>query len=55
MCEVVAELKEAIKQKDKDSISISDGMDLMAGPVDSSKRKGWEWSGKSSNISNEGR
>ena len=58
--EVVAELKEAIKHEDKDSISIAEDIgiqneDLVAVVADWNKREGMEWSDNSSNISKVGR
>jgi hypothetical protein len=49
----VAELKEAIKHEDKDSISIAEEIgiqngDLVAVMADSNKREGMEWSDNSS-------
>lgn len=61
MSEVVAELKEVIKIEDIIApVSVSEeigieGEDLVAGGVESSKRKGMEWSDNSSNIPLAGR
>jgi hypothetical protein len=54
--EVVTELKEALSDEDKASISISEERrHLLASPADSTKRKGMEWNDNSSNIPNIGR
>jgi serine/threonine protein kinase len=58
--EVVAELKEAMKHEDKTCTSISElfgieSGELMAGQVETTKRRGMEWSDNSSNLPNAGR
>jgi hypothetical protein len=54
--EVVTELKEALNDGDKASISISEeSRHLLASQADSTKRKGMEWNDNSSNIPNIGR
>jgi len=58
--EIVAELKEAIKHEDNDSISIAEENGIqnghaLTGQANSTKREGMEWSDNSSNMPNEGR
>eukprot|EP00253_Pinus_taeda_P010391 PITA_10391 len=58
--EVVAELKEAFKHEDNDSISIAEENGIqnghaLTGQANSTKREGMEWSDNSSNMPNEGR
>jgi len=58
--EIVAELKEAMKHEDKTCTSTSElfgieSGELSAGQVETTKRRGMEWSDNSSNFPNAGR